>query len=111
MKTPHAQLVFAGRGHYAEVQPALNRTYSCCCYGEIEIENNASGTREAQQTSYHEARIITAAGDIGPAPYDVPLNHYDDSNNCILKNWQGVSRIGLCQMAKLIFFNPEALPK
>ena len=110
VKTPHATIGIRGTGHYAEVQPGLNRTYSCCCYGEIEIENNASGTREAQQTSYHEARIITAAGEIGPAPYDVPLNHYDDSL-VHLEKLAGREPHWTLPNGELIFFNPEALPK
>ncbi|MGC6475679.1 MAG: hypothetical protein ACON41_03475 [Parvibaculales bacterium] len=110
VKTPHATIGIRGTGHYAEVQPDHNRTYSCCCYGAIEIENNASGTREAQQTSYHEARIITAAGGIEAAPYDVPLNHYDDSL-VHLEKLAGREPHWTLPNGELIFFNPNPLPK
>ena len=32
-----------------------------------------------QKTTYHEARVITENGTIDAAPYQVPLNHYDNS--------------------------------
>lgn len=79
IRTQHATIGIRGTAMYVEVQGDENRTYSCCCYGGIDITNVASGARFEQRTSYHEARITTADGTIEPAPYDRPLNHYDDS--------------------------------
>lgn len=79
VKTQHSTIGIRGTAHYVALQEAENRTYSCCCYGAIELVNTASGARESQQTRYHDARIITASGAIEAAPYSAPLNHYDDT--------------------------------
>ena len=77
--TDFATIAIRGTAHYVEVEAALKRTYSCCCYGHIHVSANQGTAAETQKTTYHDARIITARGDIKPAPYSVPLNHYDDT--------------------------------
>ncbi|MGC6512557.1 MAG: hypothetical protein ACON4J_07285 [Parvibaculales bacterium] len=110
VETPHATIGIRGTGHYVEVQPDLKRTYSCCCYGGIELKNTTSGVSVAQETAYHEARIITADGAIGPAPYDVPLNHYDDSL-VHLESLVGRSPHWTLPGGELIFLSPTPIPQ
>jgi hypothetical protein len=45
----------------------------------------ASGARLRLHTTYHEAFITTADGAIKPAPYDQPLNHFDDTLGALEK--------------------------
>lgn len=79
IRTQHATIGIRGTAMYVEIQQDEDRIYSCCCYGGIDISNNASGARLRQQTSYHEAYVTTAGGAIEPAPCDRPINHYDDT--------------------------------
>ena len=79
VSTPHVTAAIRGTGHYAEVQNELDRSYSCCCYGDIHLRSRHGHSEESQSTSYHDARVIGRDGQILEAPYDIPLNHYDDS--------------------------------
>lgn len=77
--TNFATIAIRGTAHYCEIEAAHARSYSCCCYGHVHIDANNGDARLTQKTTYHEAKVITAAGAIEPAPYKVPLNHYDNS--------------------------------
>lgn len=77
--TNFATIAIRGTAHYCEIEAAHNRTYSCCCYGHVHLQSAAGDATLTQKTHYHDARIITAAGTIEASPYDVPLNHYDNS--------------------------------
>lgn len=83
MITDFATIAIRGTAHYCEVEAAHERTYSCCCYGHVHVQAaHSSANNEAaltQKTSYHDARIITATGEIEASPYQMPLNHYDNS--------------------------------
>ncbi|CAI8215412.1 MAG: Uncharacterised protein [Alphaproteobacteria bacterium] len=75
--TTHATIGIRGTAHYVELEANDDRTYSCCCYGHIHIQTELD--TETQKTNYHDARIIDASGKIQASPYNVPLNHYDNS--------------------------------
>ena len=77
--TPHATIAIRGTAQYTEIQKDHNRTYSCCCYGHIRVSANQSENSETQKTTYHDARVIEANGEIAIAPYNIPLNHYDNT--------------------------------
>ena len=77
--TNFATIAIRGTAHYCELQEAHGRTYSCCCYGHVHIAAEKGEAGLSQKTTYHEAKIITADGVIAPAPYQVPLNHYDNT--------------------------------
>ena len=77
VSTSHATIGIRGTAHYVELEEDYGRTYSCCCYGHIQIRTDED--TETQQTNYHDARIVDASGEIQGSPYNVPLNHYDDS--------------------------------
>lgn len=77
--TNFATIAIRGTAHYCEVEAAHKRTYSCCCYGHVHVRATKSDAALTQKTTYHEARVITENGTIDSAPYQVPLNHYDNS--------------------------------
>lgn len=76
--TPQTVIAIRGTAHYAEVQKQLDRTYSCCCYGHVTIHTAANQSLD-MVTEYHTAKIIGRDNAIVDAPYDSPLNHYDDT--------------------------------
>lgn len=105
--TSFATIAIRGTAHYAEVQEAEQRTYSCCCYGHVHVQATKSDAALTQKTRYHQARIITADGVIEAAPYAVPLNHYDDTlvelERCVSRKPRWILPGG-----KLNFFAPFA---
>jgi len=79
VSTEHASLSIRGTAHYCEVIPGKDMTYTCCCYGGVDVKAHGSDEVVEQRTTYHEARVVTAKGSVEAAPYNVPLNHYDDT--------------------------------
>lgn len=77
--TNFATIAIRGTAHYCEIEAAHKRTYSCCCYGHVHVQAANGNAALTQKTTYHEARVITENGAIDAAPYQVPLNHYDNS--------------------------------
>lgn len=77
INTPNAFGAIRGTTTYFGWQAAEERSYVCCCYGGVDLENNAGGS-ESLRTSYHNAVILPKSGGVAAAPYDRPLNHYDD---------------------------------
>lgn len=77
VSTTHATIGIRGTAHYVELEEDYDRTYSCCCYGHIQIRTDDDTV--TQRTNYHDARIVDATGKVQGSPYSVPLNHYDDS--------------------------------
>jgi len=76
--TPHAVIAIRGTAHYAEVLKQLDRTYTCCCYGHVTIRDTANQSLDII-SKYHTAKVIDGKNGIADAPYDSPLNHYDDT--------------------------------
>jgi hypothetical protein len=79
VSTEHASLSIRGTAHYCEVIPDKDMTYTCCCYGGVDVKAHGPDEVVEQRTTYHEARVVTAKGSVEAAPYNVPLNHYDDT--------------------------------
>jgi len=79
VETQFLQVAIRGTGHYCEIQNDEQRTYSCCCYGNVHLSATKHQNTLDQAASYHEAKVIGVNGIIEEAPYKQPLNHYDDS--------------------------------
>lgn len=77
IRTPNATGSIRGTGTYFAYQAKEERTYVCCCYGGVDLANDAGGGKE-MRTAYHTAVVLPASGGVEPAPYSVPLDHYDD---------------------------------
>lgn len=77
LKTPNATGSIRGTATYFTYQSVEKSSYVCCCYGGVDLVNDAGGSKE-MRTSYHTAVILPAGGGVEPAPYAVPLEHYDD---------------------------------
>jgi len=75
--TPNASGAIRGTTTYFAWQQAHSRTYLCCCYGAVDV-NNAAGGSQQLRTSYHNAIIMPSGGGVEAAPYDRPLDHFDD---------------------------------
>lgn len=81
MHTSTATVGIRGTGVYAESEPALNRSYVCTCYGDVNISAIADPSiNEDIKTTHHEnPRYIYAddsQGDIiQPGPF---INHTDE---------------------------------
>ena len=75
--TPNASGAIRGTTTYIAWQEKEARTYICCCYGSVEIANSAGGGQRLD-TRYHNAIILPTEGGTAPAPYDRPLDHFDD---------------------------------
>ena len=75
--TPNASGAIRGTTAYIAWQEKEARTYICCCYGSVEIANSAGGG-QLLDTRYHNAIILPTEGGTAPAPYDRPLDHFDD---------------------------------
>ena len=73
----NASASIRGTTTYFAWQAEHERTYVCCCYGTVDLENQAGGGI-LLDTTYHNAVILPPAGGAQPAPYDAPLDHYDD---------------------------------
>lgn len=77
LKTPNATGSIRGTATYFAYQAEEQRSYVCCCYGGVDLVNDAGGQKD-MRTSYHTAVILPAEGGVEAAPYSVPLDHYDD---------------------------------
>ena len=75
--TPNASGAIRGTTTYIAWQEKEARTYICCCYGSVEIANAAGGGQRLD-TRYHNAIILPSEGGTAPAPYDRPLDHFDN---------------------------------
>ena len=75
--TPNASGAIRGTTTYIAWQESEARTYICCCYGSVEIANSAGGG-QLLDTRYHNAIILPSGGGTEPAPYDRPLDHFED---------------------------------
>jgi len=73
----NASASIRGTTTYCAWQEEHERTYVCCCYGTVDLENGAGGGI-LLDTTYHNAVILPSGGGAQPAPYDAPLDHYDD---------------------------------
>lgn len=107
IRTPNATGSIRGTGTYFAYQADEKRTYVCCCYGGVDLANDAGGNQE-MRTSYHTAVVLPAGGGIEAAPYSVPLNHYDDD---LVTLERQVGREPRWQLPddKLHFIAPETL--
>ena len=106
VSTPHATIGIRGTAHYVELEEDYDRTYSCCCYGHIQIRTDKDA--ETQRTNYHDARIVNTSGEIQGSSYTVPLNHYDDSLVFLENSVDRKPRWSLPN-GKMQFFAPFAL--
>ena len=106
--TPNAAGAIRGTTTYFAWQAAEQRTYVCCCYGGVDLENGEGGG-EKLRTSYHQAVILPQGGGVEAAPYPAPLNHYDDD---ISKLESLVDRQPRWQLpgGKMNFFAPQPVP-
>ncbi|MEC7983068.1 MAG: hypothetical protein VX047_05820 [Pseudomonadota bacterium] len=75
--TPNASGAIRGTTTYIAWQESEARTYICCYYGSVEISNLAGGG-QLLDTRYHNAIILPSGGGTEPAPYDRPLDHFED---------------------------------
>jgi hypothetical protein len=73
----NASASIRGTTTYFAWQEEHKRTYVCCCYGHLDLENNDGGGITLQ-TTCHNAVILPPGGGTQPTPYDAPLDHYDD---------------------------------
>lgn len=73
----NASASIRGTTTYFAWQEDQQRTYVCCCYGRVDLENGDGGGI-LLDTTYHNAVILPPGGGAQPAPYDAPLDHYDD---------------------------------
>ena len=108
IKTFNAVGAIRGTTTYFAWQAQENRTYVCCCYGGVELSNGKGGGKSLN-TSYHTAVILPASGGVEAAPYDKPLNHYDDD---IMALEQKAGRKPRWQLpnGQLNFFAPKPVP-
>ena len=73
----NASASIRGTTTYFAWQEQQQRTYVCCCYGHLDLANNDGGGTTLE-TTYHNAVILPSGGGVEPAPYDAPLDHFDD---------------------------------
>ena len=77
IKTPNAVGAIRGTTTYFAWQQERSQTYVCCCYGGLDL-TYGSGDTVALRTDYHQAVVLPIDGEIAPAPYPGPINHYDN---------------------------------
>lgn len=106
--TPNAAGAIRGTTTYFAWQEAEQRTYVCCCYGGVDLENGDGGG-EKLRTSYHNAVILPQGGGVQAAPYSVPLNHYDD-DIAALEKLAGREPRWQLPGGKMNFFAPQPVP-
>lgn len=104
----NASASIRGTTTYFKWQEEHQRTYVCCCYGHLDLENHDGGGTTLE-TTYHNAVILPQGGGTQPAPYDAPLDHYDDD---IVTLEAHVGRQPRWQLpgGKLNFFAPRPAP-
>ena len=108
IRTPNATGSIRGTGTYFAYQANEERTYVCCCYGGVDLENGDGGG-EKLRTSYHNAVILPQGGGVEAAPYSVPLNHYDD-DIAALEKLAGREPRWQLPGGKMNFFAPQPVP-
>jgi len=108
IKTFNAVGAIRGTTTYFAWQAKEKRTYVCCCYGGVDLLNGKGG-QKILNTSYHTAVVLPQDGGVEPAPYDRPLNHYDDD---ILALEGQVGRAPRWQLphGQMNFFAPRPVP-
>lgn len=79
VSTMHASLSIRGTSHYCKGIPGEDITFTWWCYGGVVVKAHGSDEVVEQRTTHHEARVVTAKGSVDSAPYNVSLNHYDDT--------------------------------
>lgn len=104
----NASATIRGTTTYFAWQEEHQRTYVCCCYGHLDLENNDGGGITLQ-TSYHNAVILPPGGGAHPAPYDAPLDHYDD-DIAALESHAGRKPRWVLPAGKMNFFAPRPAP-
>jgi len=104
----NASASIRGTTTYFKWQEEHQRTYVCCCYGHLDLQNSDGGGI-ILETTYHNAVILPQGGGMQPAPYDAPLDHYDDD---IVTLEAHVGRQPRWQLpgGKLNFFAPRPAP-
>lgn len=108
ISTINAVGAIRGTTSYVAWQQAEQRTYVCCCYGEVDLSNNDGGAKTLN-TSYHTAVVLPAGGGVVSAPYDRPLNHYDDDIKALEEKAGRTPRWQLPN-DEMHFFAPSAVP-
>ena len=102
----NASASIRGTTTYFAWQEEHKRTYVCCCYGHLDLENNDGGGITLQ-TTYHNAVILPLGGGTQPAPYDAPLDHYDD-DIAALETHAGRESCWVLPGRKMNFFAPRS---
>ena len=103
--TPNASGAIRGTTTYVAWQEQEARTYICCCYGSVEIANSAGGG-ERLDTRYHNAIILPSEGGTAPAPYDRPLDHFDN-DIAYLESQAGRTPRWQLPTGEMLFFAPD----
>ena len=104
----NASASIRGTTTYFAWQEEHERTYVCCCYGHLDLANNDGGGITLE-TSYHNAVILPPGGGAQPAPYDAPLDHYDD-DIAALEAHAGREPRWVLPGGKMNFFAPRPAP-
>jgi len=104
----NASASIRGTTTYFKWQEEHQRTYVCCCYGHLDLENNDGGGTTLE-TTYHNAVILPPGGGAEPAPYDAPLDHYDD-DIAALEAHVGRAPRWVLPGGKMNFFAPRPAP-
>lgn len=104
----NASASIRGTTTYFKWQEEHQRTYVCCCYGHLDLENNDGGGTTLE-TTYHNAVILPPGGGTEPAPYDAPLDHYDDDIAALEAHVERAPRWVL-PGGKMNFFAPRPAP-
>jgi len=104
----NASASIRGTTTYFAWQEDHQRTYVCCCYGHLDLANNDGGGITLE-TTYHNAVILPPGGGTQPAPYDAPLDHYDD-DIAALEAHVGRAPRWVLPGGKLNFFAPRPAP-
>ena len=104
----NASASIRGTTTYFKWQEEHQRTYVCCCYGHLDLENNDGGGTTLE-TTYHNAVILPPGGGTEPAPYDAPLDHYDDDIAALEAHVERAPRWVL-PSGKMNFFAPRPAP-
>lgn len=105
INTPNASGAIRGTTTYVAWQEGEARTYICCCYGSVEIANAAGGGQRLD-TRYHNAIILPSEGGTAPAPYDRPLDHFDN-DIAYLEEQAGRQPRWQLPGGEMLFFAPD----
>ena len=108
ISTTNAVGAIRGTTTYFAWQEQEQRTYVCCCYGGVDLSNNDGGIKSLD-TRYHTAVVLPSGGGVDAAPYDKPLNHYDD-DIVALEKLAGRTPRWTLPNGQLNFFAPTPAP-